>query len=71
MMTVSSGYHDESENAVFKELLLSTRVYELNNGVIVPLNIKQSTLEYKTRQNDKMIQYTIEFEYSFNEINNI
>lgn len=70
-LTVSTGYHDESENQTFKELLLSTRVYELNNGVLVPLNVKQSTLDYKTRQNDKMINYEIEFEYSFNDINNI
>jgi hypothetical protein len=28
-------------------------------------------LEYKTRQKDRLINYEIEFEYSFNEINNI
>jgi len=28
-------------------------------------------LEYKTRMKDRLINYEVEFEYAFNEINNI
>lgn len=68
-VTVNSGFVDEDANPAVKELLLTTRCWELlPNGVAVPLRVSQSSLEFKTRQNDRLINYTIEFEYAFNTI---
>jgi len=36
-----------------------------------PLNLAGKSLEYKTRQKDRLINYEIEFDYAFNEINSI
>lgn len=69
--TVNSGFVDESLNDVYKQLVLSQRVWTLENGVEIPLNVSSSSLEFKTRQNDRLINYQIEFEYAFNEINNV
>ena len=68
---VNSGYVIEDRNEAFKQLLLSERVWVIEDGVEVPLNVGSTQLEYKTRQNDRLINYQIEFEYAFNEINNI
>lgn len=67
----NSGFVTEAMNETFKQLLLSERVWKYENGIFTPLNIASSSLEYKTRANDRLINYEIEFNYAFNEINNI
>ena len=58
-------------NEDFKQLLLSTRVYLYQGGAMVPINVKTANLQYKTRQKERLINYEIEFAYSYNEINNV
>jgi hypothetical protein len=68
---VNSGFVDESLNETFKQLLLSDKVYRLVDNTFIPLNVSSSSLEYKTRQKDRLINYEISFDYAYNEINNI
>ena len=70
-LKVNSGFVSEAMNETFKQLLLSERVWKYESGVFTPLNIASSSLEYKTRANDRLINYEIDFNYAFNEINNI
>lgn len=70
-LKVNSGFVSEAMNETFKQLLLSERVWKYESGVFTPLNISSSSLEYKTRANDRLINYEVEFSYAFNEINNI
>jgi hypothetical protein len=67
---VNSGFVDENMNDIFKQMLLSERVWQFVDENYIPLKIKSSSLEYKTRQKDRLINYEIDFEYAFNEINN-
>lgn len=69
--TVNSGFMTEDKNESIKDLLTSERVWMLNNGIEIPLNVSTSSLEYKTRQNDKLINYAIEFDYAYYDINNV
>lgn len=69
--TVNSGFVVEDRNETIKQLLLSERVWLLDNGTEIPLNVSTSSNEIKTRQNDRLINYQIEFEYAFNVINNV
>lgn len=69
--SVNSGFVTEDKNETVKQLLLSERVWLLNNGIETPINVSSSSQEFKTRQNDRLINYQIEFEYAFNEINNV
>jgi len=69
--TINSGFVSEDRNENIKQLLLSERVWVLNDGVEIPLNVASTSQEFKTRQNDRLINYQIEFDYAFNEINNI
>lgn len=68
---VNSGFVSEEMNETFRQLLLSERVWQYKNEIFTPLNVSSSTIEYKTRQKDRLINYEIEFDYAFNEINNI
>jgi len=68
---INSGFVDESLNETFKQLLLSSKVWINENNVLVPVNINSKSLQFKTRQNDRLINYEIGIDYAFNEINNI
>ena len=69
--TVSSGFVGEENNETFRQLLLSDKVWAYDNTNFIPLNVGSKQLEYKSRVNDRLINYTIEFAYSFNDINDI
>lgn len=74
-ITLSSGYLSEEYNEVFKQLLLSEKVWVTNitdtEEQVLPINVKTSNITYKTSLNDKLVEYTIEFDNSYNVINNI
>jgi len=69
--TVNSGFVDEDINETIKQLFLSERVWQYDGSNFIPLNVNSKNLEYKTRQNDRLINYEIGFDYAYNEINNI
>ena len=72
---LSSGYLNESNNEKFKQLLLSEKVWITrtfnNSELVLPINIKTSSIDYKTTLNDKLVEYSIDFEDSYNAINDI
>ena len=74
-MTLSSGFLSESYNEVFKQLMLSEKVWITNltdtEEQVLPINIKTSDITYKTSLNDKLVEYTIEFDNSYNVLNDI
>ena len=67
---MNSGFVDESMNETFKQLFLSERVWQFDGTNYIPLKLGSKSLEYKTRMKDRLINYEVEFEYAFNEINN-
>lgn len=71
-VSLSSGFVNESYNEVFKQLMLSEKVWITNeNNQVLPINIKTSNITYKTSVNDKLVEYTIEFDNSYNVLNDI
>jgi hypothetical protein len=68
---MSSGFVDEALNETFKQLMLSLKVWSYASGTFTPIKLGSKSIEYKTRQKDRLINYEIEFEYAFNEINNV
>ena len=66
-----TGLIDEANNETIKQLLLSPRIWLYSGGIFTPINIKTKSQEWKTQLNDSLINYEIEFDYSYNEINNI
>ena len=74
-VTLSSGFLSEEYNEVFKQMMLSEKVWVTNiletGEQVLPINVKTSDITYKTSLNNKLVEYTIEFDKSFDTINNI
>ena len=74
-VTLSSGFLSEEYNEVFKQMMLSEKVWVTNiteyGEQVLPINVKTSNITYKTSLNNKLVEYTIEFDKSFDTINNI
>lgn len=70
-IVVNTDFLPEYYNLLFKELMLSEQVYLEQENTILPVNLNKKSLAYKTKINDKLIQYSMDFEYSFKTINNI
>ena len=74
-ISLSSGFLTEDYNEVFKQLMLSEKVWLTNvtEGFeqVLPINVKTSNITYKTSLNDKLVEYTIDFDNSYDTINNI
>jgi len=69
---LSSGYLNEEYNEVFKQMMLSEKVWLTDeDDNVLPINIKTSSINYKTSLNDKLVEYTIDFDRSYNVINNV
>lgn len=70
-LNVNTGFLTEDKNESIKQLLLSERVWMLEGVIAIPLRVTTTTQEFKTRQNDRMINYAIEFEHAYFENNNV
>jgi len=77
-VTLSSGYYPEWANQWFEQLLLSEQVWitrpketDPNTDEVIPVNVKKNSMVKKTSLNDKLIDYTFDFDMSFDYINNI
>jgi len=76
-LILNTGFVKESMNSTFQELLVSEYVWlvigvsSLTESNIHPVVLKDSNLQTKTSLNDRLINYTMNFEMSFDYINNI
>ena len=70
-LRLNSDWVSEDYNEVFRQLMLSETVWITYNEQVLPINIKDSSFNYKTTVNDKLINYTINIEFSFDKINNV
>lgn len=65
--TVETGFLGQEYNTTMEELCLSEHVW--SNGV--PVNVVKNSLDLKTRLVDGLITYSIDFEYAYDEVNNV
>jgi len=73
-ITLNTDYIDESCNEHIKQLMLSEQVWMTrltDEEKIVPLKLKTQSLQLKKRVNDKLVQYSMEFDVAADKINNI
>lgn len=78
-LTLSSGYYPEWANEWFEQLLLSESIWldstahnaATHRDNLTPLTVKKSSITKKTSLNERLIEYTFEFEMAFDYINNI
>ncbi len=70
-LQLNTGFYPESYNEIFRQLTLSEEVWIKYDGDTLPISVKSSSLNYKTSVDNKLINYTIDVEFSNNKINNI
>lgn len=70
-LTLNSGFVDEQFNEVFRQFMLSEKVWISYQGQTLPVNVLNGQLGFKTSLNDNTINYTIDIEFAFDKINNI
>jgi len=67
----NTGFLNEQQNVLFEQMLVSDQVYFYENNQLVPIRPTTSSLEFKTRINDGLINYELDLEYAFNYIQNV
>ena len=73
-VAMNTGYISEDYNQVIEQLMLSEQVWATfitDSEEVRPLVPKTKSFTHKTQLNDKLIDYTIEFDIANNKINNI
>ena len=69
---LNSGFVNELMNPYFEELMVSENIWLTDSdNVIYPVNLKESSFTKKTGLNDRLINYTMNFEKAFDLVNNI
>ena len=70
-ITLNTGYVKEDFNSALEELFLSENAWIRWEGKTLPVIISSKSMAFKTSLNDKLINYTVGFEFAFNKINNV
>jgi hypothetical protein len=70
-ITINSGFYPEEYNEVFRQIMLSEDVWIYYNDNNFPVNIKSSDIKFKTRIDEKLIEYKLDCEFAFDKIQNI
>lgn len=68
---LNTDYLPENYNVLVEELLLSEFVYLVIDQQTIPVELQTKSVQFKTKRNERMIQYTMEFEESYNVINQV
>ncbi len=70
-ITLNTGFINEDSNSTIEELFLSENVWIRYNNDTLPIIPKTKAMTFKTSVNDKLSNYTIDFDFAFNKINNV
>ena len=68
---LNTGYIAEDNNIIIEEMLNSEYIWLTIENVIIPANLSTKSVALLTRTNDQLIKYKLNFDYSYNEIQNI
>lgn len=70
-VTVNTGFYPEDHNEIVRQKMLAELVWADDLTNVLPINLKSNTLRFKKSVNDKLISYTVQYDYAFDKINNI
>ena len=65
VITCNTGWVDEGYDTIIEDIMLSERVL-LNN---VPVKLQTKNFKLQKHLTDKTINYQVQFEYAFNQLN--
>lgn len=70
-LTLNTGFIKEDMNKTIEELFLTENAWIDYNGNVLPIIPSSKSMTFKTSLNDRLTDYTIDFEFGFDKINNI
>lgn len=72
-VSASTGFIHERENEIVQQLMYSRRtwIYDPAKQIYRAVIVKDTSKQFKTQLTDRLINYTMKFEYGYNQINNI
>ena len=70
-LSMNTGFVKENMNQTIEELFFSENVWIRYEGKTLPIIPSTKSLQYKIVLNDKLINYTVDFEFAFDKINNV
>lgn len=70
-LTLNTGFVSEEMNKTLEELFLTENVWIRYEGKTLPVIPKSKTMDFKTSVNDRLANYTIDFEFAFDKINSV
>lgn len=73
-ITLNTNYISEDYNEVIKQLMMSEQVWVTkltDTEEVLAVIPKTQNVTYKTSLNDRLVQYTVDFEYAFDKINTV
>ena len=73
-ITLNTNYISEDYNEVIKQLMMSEQVWVTkltDTEEVLAVIPKTQNVTYKTSLNDRLVQYTVEFDYAFDKINTV
>ena len=73
-ITLNTNYLTEDYNEVIKQLMMSEQVWLTkltNEELVLGVIPKTQNVTYKTSVNDRLVQYTINFDYAFDKMNTV
>jgi hypothetical protein len=70
-LTLNTGFIHEDMNQTIEELFLTENAWINYEGNILPIIPLSKSLQFKTSLNNRLTDYTVDFEFGFNKINNI
>jgi len=70
-LTLNTGFIKEDMNQTIEELFLTENAWINYDGNCLPILPQSKSMQFKTSLNDRLTDYTIDFEFGFDKINNI
>ena len=68
---LNTGYLPEDNNVLIEEMLESEYIWLTLDNEIKPVNLTSKSVSLLTKTNDQLIKYKINFDFSYNEVQNI
>ena len=68
---MNTGYVDEGQYEPIKQIMVSELVWVQIGTVVSPINVVTNSLEKKTKINNKLVNYSLDFEFAYDILNNV
>ncbi|MAC40490.1 MAG: hypothetical protein CMJ05_01695 [Pelagibacterales bacterium] len=68
---MNTGYVDEGQFEPVKQIMLSELVWVQIGTAVSPINVVTNSLEKKTQINNKLVNYSLDFEFAYDILNNV